>query len=127
MLDIILYKKVSLDEPQYLIWSIDEFRTELYDDKINLLGLAPPKMVDYLSFRDNYVEWPKGGHNFEVDFRLSRKVTSQKRVVYDVFMLFGDVGGLHDFISLILAPIFGMFSTRLLSAYLVQKLYRGVY
>ena len=41
-------------------------------------------------------------------------------------MLFGDVGGLYDFLSLGLATFFGFFSDRFLQASLVQKLYRGV-
>ena len=41
-------------------------------------------------------------------------------------MLFGDVGGLYDFLSLILATLFGFFSDRFLQASLVQKLYRGI-
>ena len=41
-------------------------------------------------------------------------------------MMFGDVGGLYDFLSLILATLLGFFSDRFLQASLVQKLYRGV-
>ena len=41
-------------------------------------------------------------------------------------MMFGDVGGLYDFFSLILATLLGFFSDRFLQASLVQKLYRGI-
>ena len=47
---------------------------------------------------------------------LSAKVTKQKRVVYDVFMMFGEVGGLSDFLALVLGVIIGFFSERLLLA-----------
>ena len=43
----------------------------------------------------------------------------QKRVVYDVFMMFGDVGGLNDFLVLVLASFFGLASERFLLASLV--------
>ena len=48
----------------------------------------------------------------------------QKRVVYDLFMMFGDVGGLNDFLALVLASLFGLASERLLMASLVQKLFK---
>ena len=55
---------------------------------------------------------------------LSTKVNIQKRTVYDIFMMFGEVGGLRDFIFLILAPFLSLFSERFLLASIVSKLYR---
>ena len=55
---------------------------------------------------------------------LSSKVTKQKRVVYNVFMMFGDVGGLYDFFVLALASVFGLASEHFMFASLVSKLFR---
>ena len=46
--------------------------------------------------------------------QLSKRVTFQKRLVYDVFMMFGDVGGLNDFLGLTLTAFFSLFSNQLL-------------
>ena len=40
-------------------------------------------------------------------------------------MVFGEVGGLNDFIALVLATFFGFFSQRFLLVSLVQQLYRS--
>ena len=53
----------------------------------------------------------------------SDKVKIQKRKVYNIFAMFGNVGGLMDFFSLILASIFGFYSDKFLEAQLVQKLF----
>ena len=50
----------------------------------------------------------------------------QKRVVYDIFMMFGEVGGLYDFYVIFLAFFFGFFSEHFLVAELVQKLFRRI-
>ena len=55
---------------------------------------------------------------------LSNEVTIQKRIVYDLFMLFGDIGGLNDFLVLILASVFGMFSEHLKTADLIARIFR---
>ena len=54
---------------------------------------------------------------------LSSKVTVQQRVVYDFLMMFGDVGGLNDFIALALTSIFGLLSERLMQRDLAQNLF----
>ena len=54
---------------------------------------------------------------------LSHKVIIQKRVVYDVFMMFGDVGGLRDFLGVFLASIFGFFSEEFFNAKIVKRLF----
>ena len=123
----VFYKKISLDEPQHIFIDLDEVRNELFDDKLNLLGLAPPKLLDYFNISEKERPFPIGTEAtpFSVELSLSRKIIVQQRIVYDIFMLFGDVGGLYDFVKLGLASIFGFFSTRLLTADLVQQLYRG--
>ena len=47
----------------------------------------------------------------------------QRRVVYDIFMMFGDVGGLLDFILIVLRPVFCYLSSTLMSASLVSRLF----
>ena len=60
-----------------------------------------------------------------IKFTLSKEVLVQRRVVYDIFMMFGDVGGLQDFILIVLAPLFSYFSSSFMSATLVSKLYHA--
>ena len=90
-------------------------RTELYDERLNFMGLAPPKELQYLNIGETVDSMPDGmfGH-FTIMVTLSDKVIMQKHVIYDVFMMFGDVGGLRDFIGLFLSAIFGFFSERFL-------------
>ena len=59
-----------------------------------------------------------------LSFQLSDKIIIQQRVVYDVFMMFGDVGGLYDFISLLLSSILSTSSQRFLLASIATKLFR---
>ena len=56
---------------------------------------------------------------------LSGKVHIQGRVVYDIFMMLGEVGGLRDFIVLTSSSLMAVFSERFLLADLVQRLYRS--
>lgn len=42
---------------------------------------------------------------FRVSLFLSNTVNFQKRSVYNFLMMFGDVGGLHDFITLVLSAL----------------------
>ena len=88
------------------------------------MGLAEPKTVSYLNFAENFHDLPThGSAKFSATMFLSTKVTIQKRTVYDIFMMFGEVGGLRDFIFLILAPFLSLFSERFLLASIVSKLY----
>ena len=59
----------------------------------------PPKTIDYLAIDTNYSQpavefFP----DFTISFTISSKVTKQKRTVYGFLTMFGDVGGLNDFI-----------------------------
>lgn len=91
--------------------SLNEIRTDLFDDRFDLLGFSEPKQVDYMNFDENIllVEEEFVGV-LKIVINQSKKVTKQKRVVYNCFMMFGDVGGLYDFLRLALATIFGTFS-----------------
>ena len=61
--------------------------------------------------------------HFTIVINLSNKVQIQKRVVYNILMMFGDVGGLNDFLGLFMATIFGYFSENLLLASMLEKLF----
>ena len=41
-----------------------------------------------------------------------------------MFMLFGDIGGLRDFLALGLASVFGLFSEHLKTADLINRIFR---
>ena len=90
-------------------------RTELYDDRVNFMGLASAKELRYLNIAETPESMPDGmfGH-FTVMLSLTDKVIKQKRVVYDVFMMFGDVGGLKDFVGIFFSAIFCFFSEQFL-------------
>ena len=99
---------------------------ELYDDRLNFLGLMPPKSLKYLNVDSKITEYPvlwAGTSAQSWAFMLSPKVTIQKRVVYDAFMMFGDVGGLLDFVYLILAAFFTVFAENFMQASVIQKIY----
>ena len=67
---------------------------------------------------------PEGrADSFEVTMHLSNKVTVQKRIVYDIFMMFGDVGGLRDFISIFLSAFFGLVSSKFLNSSILMSLF----
>ena len=104
-----------------------EFNAELHDDRINFMGLNEPKIINYLNPDDLIIETPETLSQMQYGtcfaLSISNVVTKQKRVVYDIFMLFGDVGGLYDFIFLILASVLGFWSEAFMRSSLVQKLY----
>ena len=57
--------------------------------------------------------------DFSINLSLSNRIFVQKRVVYDILMMFGDVGGLYDFLFLGLSSILGYISNNLLQCSLV--------
>ena len=91
------------------------------------MGQSSPKNIDYLNFDGLVQDEPsmtKGAKTpFMLNISLSKKVTIQKRIVYDVFEMFGDVGGLNDFLILCFSATFGFFSEHFLIASLIQKLF----
>lgn len=60
-----------------------------------------------------------------INIWLSEETLIQRRIVYDLFMMFGDVGGLNDFFDLFLMAIFGFFSQKLMMAFVVSDLFHG--
>ena len=88
--------------------------------------MAEPKEINYLNFSDGSAFWSDINNSkfpFRIYMSLSQKVTRQRRVVYDIFMMFGDVGGLNDFLVLILSGLFGFISNTFLEASLVKELF----
>ena len=71
-------------------------------------------MLHYLNFDDRYEEKPVPSTNphFQVHFDLSKKVKYQKRIVYDIFVMLSDVGGLYGIIHYTLAVVIGFYSHR---------------
>ena len=50
----------------------------------------------------------------------------EKRTVYDLFMMLGDVGGLSDILTVVTATLVGFFNEPLMLASFITKLYRAV-
>lgn len=97
-----------------------EHRAELHDNRINFMGLSEPKQLNYLNIDDQLVEITSAATNQLTGtsflFELSSKVVIEKRIVYDLFHLFGDVGGLFDFFVLLIGSIFSYSSQTLLQS-----------
>ena len=90
------------------------------------MGLAAPDEHEFLNFEENYFqkyERVDGDILIGVEISLSRKVVYQKRIVYDLFMMFGDVGGLNDFLILGLEPIFAFLSGKFMLASVLERLF----
>ena len=107
---------------------MNEFRIELQDDFINFMGLAAPKEIEFLNFYEVTEKFSVVSDlavhvSYLVEFTLSDRIVVQQRVVYDIFMMFGEVGGLNDFLVLVLASIFGPFSEKFLQVSLIEKLF----
>ena len=88
------------------------------------MGLSPPKELNYINFDNLIREVPNQISNVLLHISLSGRVVKQKRIVYDVFMMFGDVGGLNDFLVLGLSIVFGFFSERYMIADFVAELFQ---
>ena len=92
---------------------------------INFMSLAEPHELKYLNFAEAKVEKENSsGALITLRFILSRRVYIQSRVVYDLFMMLGEVGGLSDFFVLILSTLMTVISGQSLSADLITKLFR---
>ena len=103
---------------------LDEFRIELNDNKFDFLDFSEPKKIKYLNFRENAVTTDPKGLPLTIHLALSSNITIQKRVVYNIFQMFGDVGGANDFFMVILAKIFSFFSDRMMMVSVLPTLFR---
>ena len=79
------------------------------------MGLSQSKKLNYLNFDESMIEWPVLDEihmniPLSTHIMLSKKITIQKRIVYDLFSMLGDVGGLYDFLYISLFTIFHLFS-----------------
>ena len=91
------------------------------------MGLEEPKEFNYLNLSDSYKVLNNAFDNStKITISLSKKVNYQKRIVYDIFMMFGDVGGLNDFLGLLISTVFGLFSDYLLNGDMVKKMFHSV-
>ena len=123
---LIIVKNIELDTPQRVVLAMEEYRTDLQDDILNFLNLAEPSEVNYINYSNTHDQFVDlvGNPPLTVHISLSRKVIIQSRVVYDIFMMLGEVGGLNDFFVLISSTILGYFSEQLLTASVIEKSYR---
>ena len=52
------FEKINTQASKRYIVDLDEYRTELYDDRINFLELTEPKIVNYININSQLLEWP---------------------------------------------------------------------
>ena len=98
---------------------LKEFNAELHDDRLNFMGLGSVKEIVYFNTEDLWeVSQLDYTDNQRTSFilSLSNRIEKQKRVVYDTFMMLGDVGGLSDLLILIASAIVSVFNEPLMVA-----------
>ena len=117
---------IDIDHPKTHHLLFDEVRSQLYDDRLNALGLTSPKLLNYINLSQSSFEIPPGliSNHQTWMFTLSNKVIYQKRIVYDLFMMLGDVGGLMDFVYFVLAAPISIFADRLFFLSINSKFFR---
>ena len=74
------------------------------------MDLFEPTIINYLNMDDLVTEFNYKSEHDHFMIYLDQRVTIQRRTVYGVFQMFGDLGGLNDFLILIAAPVFSFFS-----------------
>ena len=90
---------IDIKTPQTYGIKLNEYRTELEDKRFNFLNLVQPETVNFMNFDPFFHESSvELFTDFTIWITLSSKVSKQKRIVYNVLAMFGDVGGLNDFI-----------------------------
>ena len=116
---------VTVETPESYYINVDENRVELQDSRFNLNNLVPAKEFSFLNCNENVRKLAINAYgNFAISLSLSNKVIIHKRSIYSVLMMFGDVGGLSDFISFVLSGFLTFFADRMMLAAMVQKLFR---
>ena len=107
---------------------LKEHRAELLDSQINFLGFSEPKEINYFNLEDQVTvyeqDWSPSNNLTSVVITLGSRLVREKRIVYDTFMMLGDVGGLNDFFGLTFSIIFGLFSEQFMQAHLIRRLLR---
>ena len=76
-LNNLITAKLDLEKNQTKLLELEEYRTELYDDNINFMGLSEPKQIDYLNFAENARDYPmaSSGAPISVVISLGQKAT----------------------------------------------------
>ena len=121
----LLILNIKLDKVYSLDLTLEETRVELQDDILNPQGLIEPTEIKYLNFNKYFYEYQsKYNPGFTIQLRLDNTIQIQKRVVYNLLMMFGDVGGFHDIIRWLLPTIFTFFADKFIKADLIQNLFR---
>ena len=102
----------NMNKNKVIQYYLNEHRVTLEDSLINFLGFDNKKVLNYLNFDDRYEETTIPSHNphFQIHLNLSKKVKYQRRIVYDIFVMLSDVGGLYGIIHTTLAVIIGYYS-----------------
>ena len=54
--------EIDMDKKVELVMMMDEYRTKLYDDNINLMGLSEPTEINYLNYSGKAIVFP-GNHD----------------------------------------------------------------
>jgi len=99
----------------------------LHDSRFNFMDYPEPAEFRYLNFDPNYLDWGfinDEDPQFTILISLSNRVVVQRRIVYDVLTMFGDVGGLNDFLEIGLATAFSFVAGNLMTASMVKSLFR---
>ena len=104
---------------------MNEYRTTLQDSWLDFLGLNEPNYLNYLNFESNYQELPSiiATKSFRIEILLSNRIFVQKRVVYNLLMMFSDVGGLYDFLFIGLSSLIGYCTSYPVQANLNKNLF----
>ena len=97
----------------------------LQDDWLNFMGLSEPREFRYMNAEKSEIEQSvyTTFFNFSITFSLSNKVHYHRRTVYDIFHLYGDVGGFADFVTLFFGLVFSRFADSFLKASAISSLF----
>ena len=71
------WHNIDIEKPRTLQFEIEEYITELYDSRLNFMGLSTPKKIDYVNIDVDAKLWPDNMNNGQETylFTLSKKVT----------------------------------------------------
>ena len=89
-----------------------ETRIEFQDNIYDAFGLLEPHEINFMNIGRDYQIFSNVSQYFSLSLFPSNTVKVQKRSVYNFLMMFGDVGGLHDFITLVLTAFLGPVSEK---------------
>ena len=71
----LLFESINSTSPRWQYFSLNEHRVELYDDRINLMGLSEPKELNYFNAGETVRDvGSANGADHTVSISLSPKV-----------------------------------------------------